>query len=204
VDGRGVRRGTDVMNTAIAPMDQWHTMGWVNIERQVFTLQNRIYRAAKRGEHRHVRRLQKRWRRSRAATRLAVRHVTQENQGKQTPGVDGVAKLTPQARLDWVTHLPIEGHASPVRRGYIPQPGTTAQRPLGIPTMADRATQALVKHVLEPAWAAQCEPHRYGFRPGRSTWDALGAIDVQINQNPKGGLDADIATCFERIHHEAV
>jgi RNA-directed DNA polymerase len=199
-----VRRGTDVMNTAIAPRYQWHTMGWVNIERQVLKLQNRIYRAAKRGEHRHVRRLQNRWRRSRAATRLAVRHVTQDHQGKQTPGVAGVAKLTPQARLDWVQHLPIEGHASPVRRGYMPQPGTTAQRPWGIPPMADRATQALGKHVLEPAWAAPCDPHRDGFRPGRSTWEALGAISIPINQQPTWGLDADIANCFDRIHHAAV
>ncbi|MDQ3830514.1 MAG: group II intron reverse transcriptase/maturase, partial [Candidatus Tectomicrobia bacterium] len=197
-------RGAKVMNTAIAPMYQWNTMGWVKIERQVFKLQTRIYRAAKRGDHRQVRRLQKLLLRSRAAKLLAVRNVTQDNQGKQTPGVDGVANLTPQERLDLVKHLHLEGHASPVRRVYIPKPGTTEQRPLGIPTMADRAKQALVKHVLEPAWEAQFEPNSYGFRPGRSTWDAMGAIYVQINQKPKWVLDADIAKCFDRIDHEAL
>jgi RNA-directed DNA polymerase len=104
------------MNTAIAPLYQWNTMGWVKIERQVFTLQNRIYRAAQRGDHRQVRRRQKLLRRSRAANRFAVRNVTQDNQGKQTPGVDGVAKRTPQERLDLVKHLHLEGNASPVRR----------------------------------------------------------------------------------------
>jgi RNA-directed DNA polymerase len=185
------------MNTAIAPMYQWNTIGWVKIERQVFKLQKRIYRAAERGDHRQIRRLQKLVLRSRAAKLLAVRNITQDNQGKQTPGVDGVANLTPQERLDLVNHLHLEGHASPVRRVYIPKPGTTEQRPLGIPTMADRAKQALIKHVLEPAWEAQFEPNSYGFRPGRSTWDAIGAIYVQINQKPKWVLDADIAKCFD-------
>jgi RNA-directed DNA polymerase len=199
-----VSRGAEVMNTAIAPMYQWNTLGWVKIERQVFTLQNRIYRAAKRGDHRQVRRLQKLWLRSGAARLLAARHVTPDNQGKPTPGVDGVANLTPQERLDLVKHLHLKGRAAPVRRVYIPQPGTTEQRPLGIPTMADRAKQALVTHVLEPAGEAQCAPNSYGFRPGRSTWDAMGAIDVQINQKPKWVLDADIAKGFDRSDHEAV
>jgi RNA-directed DNA polymerase len=70
--------------------------------------------------------------------------------------------------------------------------------------MADRATQALVTHVLEPAWEAAFAPNSDGVRLGRSTWDAIGALDVQINQQPTWVLDADIAKCFDRIHHEAV
>lgn len=197
-------RGAEVMNTAIAPMYQWNTIGWVKIERQVFKLQKRIYRAAKREDHRQVRRLQKLLLRSRAAHLLAVRNVTQDNQGKKTPGVDGVANLTPPERLELVQHLHLEDTASPVRRVYIPKPGTTEQRPLGIPTLADRAKQSWVTQALEPAWEAQFEPNSYGFRPGRSTWDAIGAIYVQINQKPKWVLDADIAKCFDRIDHEAL
>ena len=197
-------QGAEVMNTAIAPLYQWNTMGWVKIERPVFKLHKRLYRAAKREDHRQVRRLQKRWLRSRAAKLLAVRNVTQENQGKQTPGVDGVANLRPQERLDLVQHLHLQGHASPVRRVDLPKPGTTEPRPLGIPTMAERAKPALVKHVLAPAWEAAFEPNSDGFRPGRSTWDAIGAIYVQINQKPTWVLDADIAKGFDRIHHEAV
>jgi RNA-directed DNA polymerase len=185
------------MNTAIAPMYQWNTMGWTKIERQVFKLQKRIYRTAKREDHRQVRRLQKLLLRSRAAKLLAVRKVTQDNQGKKTPGVDGVANLTPPERLALVQHLHLEDTASPVRRVFIPKPGTTEQRPLGIPTLADRAKQSWVTQALEPAWEAQFEPNSYGFRPGRSTWDAIGAIYVQINQKPKWVLDADIAKCFD-------
>jgi RNA-directed DNA polymerase len=129
------------MNTAIAPMYQWHTIGWRKIERQVFKLQKRIYRAAERKDYRQVRRLQKLLLRSRAAKLLAVRKVTQDNQGKKTPGVDGVANLTPSERLALVEHLRLEDAASPVRRVSIPKPGTTEQRPLGIPTLADRAKQ---------------------------------------------------------------
>jgi RNA-directed DNA polymerase len=103
-----------------------------------------------------------------------------------------------------VLHLHLEGHASPVRRVDLPNPGTTEQRPLGMPTRADRATQALVKHVLEPAGEAQVEPNSDGFRPGRSPWDALGAISVQINQQPQWVLEADIAKGFDRIDHEAL
>ena len=61
-----------------------------------------------------------------------------------------------------------------------------------------------VAHALEPAWEAQFEPNSYGFRPGRSTWDAIGAIYVQINQKPKWVLDADIAKCFDCIDHDAL
>jgi RNA-directed DNA polymerase len=185
------------MSPALRPMYQWHTLRWPMIERRVFTLQKRIYRAAQRGDHRQVRRLQKLLLRSHYAKLLAVRQVTQDNQGKKTPGVDGRTTLTPSERLDWATHLSLNGKAAPVRRVYIPKPGTDEQRPLGIPTIADRAKQGVVKHALEPAWEAQFEPNSYGFRPGRSTWDAIGALYVQINQKPTWVLEADIAKCFD-------
>lgn len=179
-------------------------MGWGEIERQGLKLQKRIYRAAKREDHRPVRRLQTLWRRARAVKLRAVRNVTPDNHGKQTPGVDGVANRTPPERLDLGPHLHLQGHASPVRRGYMPKPGTTAPRPVGIPTMADRAKQALVKHVVEPAWEAAFEPNSAGCRPGRRTWEAIGAIAVQINQKPPWVLDADSAHGFDRLNHAAV
>lgn len=142
--------------------------------------------------------------RARAAKLLAVRNVTQDNQGKKTPGVDGVATPTLPERLELVKHIHLEDTASPVCRVYIPQPGTPEQQPLGIPPLADRAKQSGVTHALEPAWEAQFEPNSYGFRPGRRTWDAIGALYVQITQKPKWVLDADIAKGFERIDHEAL
>jgi RNA-directed DNA polymerase len=199
-----VRRGAAVRHTAIAPMSPWNTMGWVKSARQVLTRQNRRYRAAKRGDQRPVRRLQTLWLRSRAANLFAVRPVTPDHPGQQPPGGDGVAQLMPPARLDLVHHRHLGGHASPVRRVDMPKPGTTEPRPVGMPTLAARATPALVKHVLEPAWAAPCEPHSDGCRPGRRPGEAMGAIAVPINQQPTWVLDADIAQGGDRLDHAAL
>lgn len=81
---------------------------------------------------------------------LAVRRVTQDNQGKKTAGVDGVKSLTPKQRLELVDQLKLNRKAKPTRRVWIPKPGKEEKRPLGIPTMHDRATQALTKAALEP------------------------------------------------------
>ena len=92
--------------------------------------------------------------------------MTQDNRGKKTPGVDGIAALTPAERLALAEHLPLDGDAAPVRRVYIPKPGTDEQRPLGIPTIADRAKQGVVKHALEPAWEAQVRTQQLWLSPG--------------------------------------
>jgi hypothetical protein len=104
---------------------------------------------------------------------LAVRRVTQDNQGKNTAGVDGVKKLSSVQRLTMVKKLVLKGKSKPTRRVWIDKPGTDEKRPLGIPTMYDRALQALVKLALEPEWEALFESNSYGFRPGRSCHDAI-------------------------------
>jgi RNA-directed DNA polymerase len=119
-------------------------------------------------------------------------------------GVDGRKSLTPDQRWALVNTLSLYHETQPVRRVWIPKPATDEKRPLGIPTIFDRALQALVNMALEPQWEARFEPNSYGFRPGRSAWDAIGAIYVGINQKPKWVLDADIAKCFDRIDHEAL
>jgi RNA-directed DNA polymerase len=135
---------------------------------------------------------------------LAVRRVTQDNQGKKTAGIDGVSALEPEERLVLVSTLDLDAKPQPTRRVWIPKPGTDDQRPLGIPTLSDRARQALVKLALEPEWEARFEPNSYGFRPGRSCHDAVEAIFESIKQSPKYILDADIAKCCDRIDHEAL
>jgi len=137
-----------------------------------------------------------------SARALAVRRVTQDNQGKKTAGVDGLKSLTQKQRLDLVNKLKLGTKASPTRRVWIPKPGTEEKRPLGIPTMNDRALQALVKLALEPEWEARFEPNSYGFRPGRSCHDAIAAIFDSIRYKAKYVLDADISKCFDRIDQE--
>jgi RNA-directed DNA polymerase len=192
------------MNTAFAPLYEWKTIPWAQVERAVFKLQKRSYQAARRGDVRAVRRLQRLLVRSRSARLLAVRRVTQDNRGKRTAGVDGVKLLTPPQRLKLAAALSVPTSARPVRRVRIPKPGTTEERLLGIPTMHDRAAQALLKLALEPEWEARFEPNSYGFRPGRSCHDAIGAIFNAIRDKSKFVLDADIAKCFDRIDQTAL
>jgi len=133
------------MNTGIKPMYEWKTIPWHKLERNVYKLLLRIYKAAQRGDKRTVRKLQRLLSKSWSAKCLAVRRVTQENQGKKTAGVDGEKSLTPKQRLELVGQLEVGSHAKPARRVWIPKPGKTEKRPLGIPVMYDRALQGLVK-----------------------------------------------------------
>lgn len=180
----------------------WTQVNWRKLERTVFKLQKRIYQASQRGDVKAVRKLQKTLLNSWSAKMLAVRKVTQDNQGKNTAGVDGKKALTPKARFELVKTLELNHKSTPTRRVWIPKPGKTEKRPLGIPTIAERAKQALVKLALEPEWEAKFEPNSYGFRPGRSCMDAIEGIKVAIKQKSKYVLDADIAKCFDKIDHK--
>ena len=173
----------------------WSDIDWAAAEAAVRRLQGRIYRAAAAGKHRQVKNLQKLLVRSTSAKRLAVRKVTQQNAGRNTPGVDGVVCKTPESRMRLVDGLSLRGHRPhPVRRVHIPKSeGRT--RPLGIPTIRERALQMLVKMALEPEWETRFETNSYGFRPGRCTMDAIVALHALLA--PAGAsewvLDADIS-----------
>ena len=186
------------------PMMEWKDIPWRKLERYVFKLQKRIFKASERGDIKACRRLQKTLMRSRSSKCLAVRRVTQDNQGKKTAGVDGIKSLKPEERLELVNNLSLSRKAKPTRRVWIPKPGTEEKRPLGIPTITDRALQALVKQALEPEWEARFEPNSFGFRPGRSAHDAIAAIFGLTNRKCKYVLDADISKCFDRINHDVL
>ena len=138
----------------------------------VRNLRRRIYRATTEGDLRTVRSLQKLMLRSYANDVVGVRRVAQQNTGASTPGVDHVLAKTPATRGRLVDALRTDHKvkASPVRRIYIPK-ANGKQRPLGIPTMLDRAAEAVVKNTLEPECAAvvrmraardsRCSPHTH-------------------------------------------
>jgi len=181
----------------------WETVNWQKVERYVFKLQKRIYAASRQGDKRRVRQLQKTLMNSWSNRVLAVRRVTQDNRGRKTAGVDGVKSLSPKARIRLSEKLKLTGKSKPTRRVWIPKPGKDEKRPLGIPTMYDRALQGVVKAALEPEWEAVFEASSYGFRPGRSCHDAIRHIKDSIQSKAKYVLDADIAKCFDRINHNA-
>ena len=183
---------------------EWRQLPWRKLAVSVFKLQRRIYKASQSGDVKRVHRLQRLLLKSRAAKLLAVRRVTQDNQGKNTAGIDGIKSLAPNQRLTLAESLGKLPTGKPTRRVWIPKAGSHEKRPLSIPTIYDRAFQALVKQVLEPEWEAKFEPNSYGFRPGRGVHDAIGAIFTAIEKQPKHVLEADIAKCFDRIDHAAL
>jgi RNA-directed DNA polymerase len=195
---RAYPQGYQFVTPAKKPSEVWKSTLWKKFQRNVFRLQKRIYRARLRGDVRTVHNLQRLLLRSRSARFLAVRRVSQDNRGKRTPGVDGVASLTPKQRLKYVHRLRnLDRAADPVRRTYLQKPDRSGRRPLGIPTMLQRAYQALIKLALEPEWEAIFEPNSYGFRPGRSPHDAIEAVFNFIRLKPKYVLKADIEKCFD-------
>jgi RNA-directed DNA polymerase len=148
--------------------EAWRKLPWRKFEQHVYRIQKRLYRANQRGKSRAVHKLQKLLMKSEAARLLAVRRVTQDNQGKKTAGIDGIKSIPPKGRLamaDQIHPQHWKGQPpKPVRRVWIPKPGKAERRPLGIPTMLERSKQALVKLALEPEWEAVFEPNSYGFR----------------------------------------
>lgn len=196
-----VQVAMDKTKTSFKTTVVWNETNWSKVQRGVFKLQKRIHKAAQRGDVKAMRRLQKTLMKSWYAKLLATRKVTQDNQGKKTAGVDGVKSLGYAERLKLAKELGTKRKVKPTRRTKIPKPGTDEKRPLGIPSMADRANQALAKLALEPEWEAKFENNSYGFRPGRSTHDAIEAIYSAIRCKSKFALDADISKCFDNIDH---
>jgi len=190
------------------PSEEWADLPWRKLEQHLYRLQKRIFKASARGDLKTVHKLQKLVMKSRSARLLAVRRVTQENQGKKTAGVDGVKSVSPVGRLALAEAIHPkrmkQKKPKPLRRVWIPKPGKAEQRPLGIPVMFDRACQAVAKQALEPQWEALFEADSYGFRPGRSAHDAIAAIFNGIRYKSKYVLDADIKGCFDNINHQAL
>lgn len=181
----------------------WEAIDWQKALAYVKKLQVRIVKAQKEGHYSKVKSLQWLLTHSFYAKALAVKRVT-SNQGKRTSGVDHELWLTPQAKFNAISKLNRRGyHPQPLRRHYIPKKNGK-MRPLGIPTMTDRAMQTLHKFSLEPIAETYADPNSYGFRIGRSTHDAIEQCFTDLNKgkSPEWILEGDIKGCFDHISHE--
>ncbi len=186
----------------------WGSIQWRTLEQYVLYIQTDIYRASQSGDRRAVHALQQQLIASEPARLLAVRRATEENDGKDTAGIDGVKSLNPKERLAMVEtiHPAYWGQQPPRpgRRVWIPKSGTVERRPLAILPMIDRCKQALVKLALEPEWEAKFELHSYGFRPDRSAQDAIRAILRALKQRSSFVFDADIEAAFDSVNQAAL
>jgi len=194
-----------VASASFDGMKDWHDLDWARIQQTVRKTQLKIAQATGEGNRRRVKRLQRLLTHSFYGRCLAVRRVT-ENRGRKTPGVDGETWGTPQAKLQAVGRLSKKRgyRPKPLRRGWIPKPGKPEKRPLGIPTMLDRAMQALYLQALEPVIESTSDPKSYGFRPDRSTADAMVELFHLLSPQtaPVWILEGDIKGFFDNINHE--
>ena len=181
----------------------WHQINWSKAHQDVRRVQLRIAKATREGNLRKVKSLQRLLTHSFHAKALAVKRVT-ENQGKATPGVDGQTWSTPNAKFQAISSLKRKGyHPLPLRRVYIPK-SNGKKRPLGIPTMKDRAMQALYKLALEPVAETLADGNSYGFRPERACADAIGNTFSVLGwkRSAQWILEGDIKSCFDEISHD--
>jgi RNA-directed DNA polymerase len=196
---------TDVVLAAGAvshAAEDWHTVEWTRAHRIVRRLQARIVQATQEGRWGKVHALQHLLTHSYRGKVLAVRRVT-ENQGKNTPGVDRVLWSTPDKKMEAVHTLRQRGyHPRPTRRVYIPKQNGKL-RPLGILTMRDRAMQALYLLTVAPVAEVTGDPNSYGFRPARSTADAIEQCFSALSRATCATwiLEGDLKSCFDRISH---
>ncbi|MBN2465016.1 group II intron reverse transcriptase/maturase [candidate division WOR-3 bacterium] len=181
----------------------WQSVDWVKARREARRLQVRIAKAVQEGRWNRVSVLQRLLTRSLPARLLAVKQVT-SNKGSKTPGVDGVLWTTARDKAQAVTDLRRRGYQpQPLRRIYVPKKNGK-KRPLSIPTMKDRAMQALYNLALAPVAETVADRNSYGFREGRSCADAMAAVFNALSKpnSAKWVLEGDIRGCFDEISHE--
>jgi len=195
--------GNNLAGAASTKATDWHSIDWIAMQRNVRRLQARIVKATLEGRRGKVKALQRLLTHSFSGKALAVLRVT-ENSGQISPGVDGVRWNTPDKKTEALHALRQRGYQPlPLKRVYIPKSNDTL-RPLSIPTMKDRAMQALYLLAVDPVAETQADPHSYGFRKERSCHDALRHCHTLLSgcYAPDWVLEGDIKSCFDRISHD--
>src|SRR5713101_3252768 len=181
----------------------WHAIDWRRVTQSVRRLQVRIVKATQQGKWGKVKALQHLLTHSFSGKALAVRRVT-ENQGKRTPGVDGITWDRPKPKAEVIAKLRHRGyHALPLRRVYLAK-DNGRRRALGIPTMFDRAMQALYLLALDPIAETTADPNSYGFRTKRAPADAIEQCFTAWakKHSPQGILKGDIRAACDQLSQE--
>ena len=194
--------GNNLTSASIGTFQHWNQIHWGKCSKSTKRLQSRIVQAIKEGRWNKVKTLQRLLTRSFSAKALAVKHVT-TNRGKTTPGIDGQVWESSTSKSQAISILKQRGYKpQPLRRLYIPK-SDGSKRSLGIPTMKDRAMQALYLMGLNPVAETTGDPHSYGFRVYRSAADAMSQIFITLGRRdaPQWILEADIKSCFDEIDH---
>jgi RNA-directed DNA polymerase len=192
-----------VTGALITGEQTWDTINWPHARSIVKRLQMRIAKAHREGKPGKVKALQWLLTHSQSAKTLAVKRVT-ENRGANTPGVDKVVWRTANQKIQAVSALKRHGYQpQPLRRIYIPKKQSGKLRPLSIPTMACRAQQALYLMALEPVAESIADKNAYGFRPYRSTADAIEQCVLILAKKGSSRFvfEGDIKACFDTISH---
>lgn len=181
----------------------WDSIDWIKVKRQVKRMQMRIAKAIRENRVGKAKALQRLLSCSLYAKMLAVKRVT-DNSGAKTAGVDGVTWNTSKQKIKATFDLRRKGYKTqPLRRIYIPKKNGK-NRPLSIPTMKCRAMQALHLLGLEPIAETRADLNSYGFRPKRSTADAIGQSYILLARkcSAQWVLEGDIKSCFDKIDHD--
>ena len=202
--------------------DWWDEINWSQLERDVRRLQGRIYNVSKKGDNKRVHNLMKLLVKSESAKLLAIYIITQKNKGRITSGLDGKVYLTSKERME-LSKEEFDYRIyrfQPVLRRYIPKAQEnwramihgrkkrinvkTEKRPLGLMTIKDRVMVTIISFALTAKWEARLDSGVMGFRPGRSTQDAIQLIYSELIKEDKVVLDADINKFFDNIRHDAI